>query len=95
MTGLLFALAAYEFGLSLAFVSALVLICVLVVLAGTDLERRLLPNRIVVPAAVTGFGLSVAGDPGAWWVYLVSVLGVAGGSSRLRWPIRVGWVWGT
>ncbi|CAA9455402.1 MAG: Leader peptidase (Prepilin peptidase) / N-methyltransferase [uncultured Rubrobacteraceae bacterium] len=79
LTGLLFVLAAYEFGLSLAFVSALVLICVLVALAGTDLEHRLLPNRIVVPAAVAGFGLSVASDPGAWWVYLVSVLGVAGG----------------
>ena len=25
-----------------------------------------------------GFVLSVAPDPGAWWVYLVSVLGVAG-----------------
>lgn len=79
LTGLLFVLAAYEFGLSLAFVSALVLICVLVALAGTDLEHRLLPNRIVVPAAVAGFILSVAGDPDAWWVYLVSVLGVAGG----------------
>ncbi|CAN5267193.1 A24 family peptidase [soil metagenome] len=79
LTGLLFVLAAYEFGLSLALVSALVLICVLVALAGTDFEHRLLPNRIVAPAAVVGFILSVAGDPGAWWVYLVSVLGVAGG----------------
>lgn len=79
LTGILFVLAAYEFGLSLALVSALVLICALVALAGTDLEHRLLPNRIVAPAAVVGFVLSVAGDPEAWSVYLVSVLGVAGG----------------
>ena len=79
LTGLLFVLAAYEFGLSLALVSALVLICALVALAGTDLEHRLLPNRIVAPAAVIGFVLSVAGDPGSWWIYLVSALGVAGG----------------
>ncbi|MDX6380563.1 MAG: leader peptidase (prepilin peptidase) / N-methyltransferase [Rubrobacteraceae bacterium] len=79
LTGLLFGLAAYEFGLSLALVSALVLISVLVVLAGTDLEHRLLPNVVVGPAAVVGFALSVAGDPGRWWVYLVSAVGVAAG----------------
>ncbi len=79
LTGVLFVLAAYEFGLSLALVSALVLICALVALAGTDLEHRLLPNRIVAPAAVIGFVLSVAGAPGSWWIYLVSALGVAGG----------------
>lgn len=79
LTGLLFALAAYEFGLSLTLVSALVLISVLIVLAGTDLEYRLLPNVIVVPATVAGFALSVAGDPGRWWVYLVSAVGVAAG----------------
>ncbi|MCA1838683.1 MAG: prepilin peptidase, partial [Actinobacteria bacterium] len=79
LTGLLFGLAAYEFGLSLALVSALVLISVLVVLAMTDLEHRLLPNVVVGPAAVVGFALSVAGDPGRWWVYLVSAVGVAAG----------------
>src|SRR4051812_17519342 len=79
LTGLLFGLAAYKFGLSLALVSALVLISVLVVLAMTDLEHRLLPNVIVGPAAVVGFVLSVAGDPGRWWVYLVSAVGVAAG----------------
>lgn len=79
LTGLLFALAAYDFGLSLALVSALVLIAVLVALAGTDLEHRLLPNVIVGPAAAVGLVLSVVGDPASWWVYLVSAVGVAGG----------------
>ena len=79
LTGLLFALATYKFGLSLALLSALVLICALVALAGTDLEHRLLPNSIVAPAALVGFVLSVAGDPGSWWVYAISVLDIAGG----------------
>ena len=83
LTGLLFALSAYEFGLSLSLVSALVLIAVLVALAGIDLEHRLLPNVIVGPAAVVGFGLSVAGDPGRWWVYLLSAVGVAAGHYAL------------
>jgi leader peptidase (prepilin peptidase) / N-methyltransferase len=64
LTGLLFGLAAYEFGLSLALVWVLVLISVLVALGGIDLEHRLLPNAIVGPATVVGFALSVAGDPG-------------------------------
>ncbi len=79
LTGLLFGLAVHEFGLSLALVSALVLISVLVALAAIDLEHRLLPNAIVGPAAVVGFVLSVAGDPARWWVYLVSAFGVAAG----------------
>lgn len=79
LTGLLFALAAYEFGLTLALASALVLISVLVVLAVTDLEHRLLPNVIVGPAAIVGFVLSVAGDPARWWVYMVSAVGVTTG----------------
>jgi leader peptidase (prepilin peptidase)/N-methyltransferase len=79
LTGLLFGLAAYEFGVSIALASALVLIATLVALGGIDLEHRLLPNVIVGPAAIVGFALSVAADPSRWWVYLVSVVGVAAG----------------
>ncbi len=79
LTGILFALAAYEFGLSLSLAWALVLISVLVALAGTDLEYRLLPNAIVVPAAVVGFLLSAVVDPEGWWIYLVSAVAVAAG----------------
>ena len=79
LTGLLFALAAYEFGPSLALVWALVLIFVLVALVGTDLEQRLLPNAILGPAALVGFLLSVVGDPASWWIYPVSAIGVAAG----------------
>ncbi len=78
LTGVLFAGAAYEFGLGLDLLSALALILALIALAGTDLEHRLLPNVIVGPAALVGFTLSVLNSPEHWWVYLVSALAVAG-----------------
>jgi leader peptidase (prepilin peptidase) / N-methyltransferase len=79
LTGVLFAGAAYEFGLGLDLLSALALILALIALAGTDLEHRLLPNAIVGPAALVGFTLSVLDSPERWWIYLVSALAVAGG----------------
>jgi len=79
LTGLLFALATYEFGLSLSLPWALVLISVLMALAGTDLEYRLLPNAIVVPWAAVGLLLSAVVDPAGWWIYPLSAVAVAAG----------------
>ena len=79
LTGILFAAAAYEFGVGYALLSALVLISALISLAGTDLEHRLLPNAIVGPAALVGFALSVLASPERWWLYLLSAGAVAGG----------------
>jgi leader peptidase (prepilin peptidase)/N-methyltransferase len=78
LTGLLFGAAAYEFGVSLALLPALVLIPVLIVLAVIDLEHRLLPNVIVGPAALAGLVLSILANPAGWWIYPVSALAVAG-----------------
>lgn len=78
-TGALFAAAAYEFGLDLRLLSALVLISTLIALAVIDLEHRLLPNAIVGPAAVVGLALSVLESPERWWVYPISAFAVAGG----------------
>jgi leader peptidase (prepilin peptidase) / N-methyltransferase len=79
LTGALFAAAAYEFGLSLRLLSALVLICALVALAGIDLEHRLLPNIIVGPVSLVGFALSVLENPETWWLYPISAFAVAAG----------------
>jgi leader peptidase (prepilin peptidase)/N-methyltransferase len=83
LTGLLFGLAAYEFGFRLVLVPALVFIAVLIALAGTDLEHRLLLNAIVFPATVVGLVLSIAVDPARWWVYVVSTVAVAAGPFAL------------
>ena len=79
LTGALFAAAAYEFGLGVRLLSALVLISTLVALAGIDLGHRLLPNVIVGPAALVGFTLSVLESPERWWLYPISAFVVAGG----------------
>ena len=79
LTGILFAAAAYEFGLGYGLISALVLISVLISLAWVDLEHRLLPNVIVGPATLVGFALSVLASPERWWLYLLCAGAVAGG----------------
>jgi len=60
-TGVLFALAAWKFELTIEAFLFAALFWVLVVLTQIDLEHRLLPNRIVYPAFVVGWiGLAVA-----------------------------------
>lgn len=78
LTGVLFAAVVYEFGVSLQAVSGLVLVGVLVALAGTDIQDRLLPNAIVGPAALVGLGLSIATEPGSWWIFVVSMVAISG-----------------
>jgi leader peptidase (prepilin peptidase)/N-methyltransferase len=77
-TGLLFGVAAYEFGVSLALLPALALISALISLAVIDLEHRLLPNAIVGPAALAGLLLSILADPAGWWTYPLSAIAVPG-----------------
>src|ERR687894_920211 len=78
LTGLLFGAAAYEFGVSLELLPALVLISALIVLAVIDLEHRLLPNVIVGPAALAGLILSILANPAGWWTYPLFAVAVAG-----------------
>jgi leader peptidase (prepilin peptidase) / N-methyltransferase len=77
-TGLLFGAAAYEFGVSLVLLPALVFISALISLAVIDLEHRLLPNAIVGPTALAGLILSILANPAGWWIYPLSAIAVAG-----------------
>jgi len=76
-TGLLFGAAAYQFGISLALLHALVFISALIPLAVIDLEHRLLPKVIVGPAALAGLVLSILANPAGWWTYPLSAVAVA------------------
>ena len=58
-TALLFALAAWKFGLSLRAFAFAAFFWVLVVLTVIDLEHKLLPTRVIYPALVTGWVLLV------------------------------------
>jgi leader peptidase (prepilin peptidase)/N-methyltransferase len=90
LTSALFAAAAYEFGLGLRLLSALVLICALIALAGIDFEHRLLPNVIVGPVSLVGFVLSVLENPQSGWLYPTSAFTVAGGLFALAYPGGMG-----
>lgn len=55
VTGVLFALAVIEFGLTLTAAVYAAFFWVLVVLTAIDLEHKLLPNRVVYPTFVVGW----------------------------------------
>ena len=68
LTAVLFGLAAWRIKPSTDLIAYLPLLWVLVVLSFIDLEHKLLPNRIVVPAFVAGvvlLGIAAALGPGA------------------------------
>ena len=58
---------------------ALTLITTLVAVTRTDLEQRLIPNRILAASAVTGLALVALGDPSS----LAERLGAAAGAGGL------------
>jgi leader peptidase (prepilin peptidase)/N-methyltransferase len=72
LTALAFLLSALQFGLAWRLLAACVFVCVLVFVSFIDLERLIIPNVVVLPAAAVALAVSVALDPGRWWVYLVA-----------------------
>ena len=75
ITALGFLLAYLQFGLSWRLLEACAFICVMVVIAFIDLDHMIIPNVIVLPAALVGLAASIALDPERWWVYLVAAVG--------------------
>jgi leader peptidase (prepilin peptidase)/N-methyltransferase len=76
VTALLGAACGSVFGLTLEAAGAGLFCFVLVVVTRTDLERRIIPNRIVVPGAVAMLVLRTVDDPSLVW--LVSALAAGG-----------------
>jgi leader peptidase (prepilin peptidase) / N-methyltransferase len=77
LTGAGFLLAFLRFGLAARLPLACFFIAVMIVVAFIDWELMIIPNKIVVPAAVVGLAASIALNPGRWWVYLVAAFGAA------------------
>ncbi len=77
MTGVLFGLAAWRFGEQWSLLVAWAFIAALIAVAFIDYDHMIIPNKIVLPGTVLGLAASVALDPQAWWVYLVSSAGAA------------------
>jgi prepilin signal peptidase PulO-like enzyme (type II secretory pathway) len=50
-------------------------ICVLVAVSRQDIERRIIPNRIVLPAWAIALVANLALHPGQWWHWLLASFG--------------------
>jgi leader peptidase (prepilin peptidase) / N-methyltransferase len=77
-TALLAAGAIAVFGPTLTGLAAALLGMVLVPVVVIDLEHKLIPDAIVLPAAVVGLALGIAAHPQRWWVPVVAALGAGG-----------------
>ena len=76
-TSILFGLAMWRYGLDWRVLVAWAFIAAMVAVAFIDYDHMIIPDKIVLPGALIGLAASVALDPRAWWVYLVSAVGAA------------------
>jgi leader peptidase (prepilin peptidase) / N-methyltransferase len=67
---------ALAFGLTVRAAAAAIACGALVVVTATDLERRIVPNRVVLPAAAVVLALRTASHPSAEWA--LGAVGAAG-----------------
>ena len=66
-TALLIAACVLDFGMTLKALAAAIFCVALVAVSATDLEARIVPNKIVLPAAAVVLALQLAWDPGVEW----------------------------
>jgi leader peptidase (prepilin peptidase)/N-methyltransferase len=87
-TAVLVAAAALEFGWTWDFAVAATFCAVLVAVSATDLERRIIPNRVVLPAVAALLAAQTALHPSLEWIvaglaastfFLVAALAYPGG----------------
>jgi leader peptidase (prepilin peptidase)/N-methyltransferase len=67
-TGVLGAACGLDFGFTLEAAIATFFCVVLVIITRTDFEHRLIPNRVVLPAAVLVLALRTIDDPSIEWI---------------------------
>jgi leader peptidase (prepilin peptidase) / N-methyltransferase len=68
LTALLVAASAWRFGLSWDFAVAALVCAALVTVSATDLDRRIIPNRVVLPAAAVTLAANTLLHPSVEWV---------------------------
>ena len=89
-TGLFGAAAGLVFGVTLEAFIATVFCWVLVVVTRTDLEHRIIPNRVVVPATVVILGLRTLDDPSVVWLLAALAAGAVLFAVVLAYPKGMG-----
>jgi leader peptidase (prepilin peptidase)/N-methyltransferase len=88
VTGAVFVLLYWRFGLTPLFAVRLVFACAMIVLFVIDLQHQILPNEITVPGIVVGLAAAVFLPPG-WRDALIGA--IAGGGTL--WLIASGYEW--
>jgi leader peptidase (prepilin peptidase)/N-methyltransferase len=66
-TALLVAASVLDVGPTLHALAAAVFAAALITISATDLERRIVPNRVVLPAAVAVLAIQLVRDPSLEW----------------------------
>jgi leader peptidase (prepilin peptidase)/N-methyltransferase len=69
-------LTALRYGIRAETPVLIFFVCVLVVISRVDLERRIIPNRVVLPAWIAILLAHLALHPGHWLEWLVGSFGV-------------------
>jgi leader peptidase (prepilin peptidase)/N-methyltransferase len=67
LTAVLIAACVLDFGLTVRALAACVFCAALVAVSATDLEKRIVPNRVVLPATAVVLALNLVWHPSAVW----------------------------
>ena len=70
LTGLLFVLNYFFFGLSIQTVIGIIFVSVLISVSFIDIDLRIIPNVIVIPFTIVGLALNIYLNPIKWWMPL-------------------------
>jgi leader peptidase (prepilin peptidase)/N-methyltransferase len=77
-SGALAAAAILAFGATWKGLAVMVMALALVPVVIVDLEHRLIPNIVVLPAAAVALALMILDQPDRWWVPVAGAVGAAG-----------------
>ena len=70
ITGLLFVLNYFFFGLNVQTIIGIVFVSVLIAVSFIDIDLRIIPNVIVIPFTIVGLALNIYLNPIKWWMPL-------------------------
>ena len=70
LTGLLFVLNYFFFGLSIQTIIGIIFSSVLIAVSFIDIDLRIIPNVIVIPFTIVGLALNIYLNPVRWWMPL-------------------------
>ena len=70
LTGVLFVLNYFFFGLSIQAIAGIIFCSVLIAVSFIDIDLRIIPNIIVLPFTLVGLAFNIYLDPARWWMPL-------------------------